>query len=561
VLDNSAFPASGEIVVGDEIISYSGKSPNTNFGDNTFWMKHSENVMKTETGYTYGERLLFNGYGHWSLNEGDPAYLGMAVVPFRGTDVPVYGDTYKIEAYDVVPPSIWGPNVATAGWSVHVGDTSFGNWVAFNPTGDVHAIYVMPTGINRYVNEMTNFSPPEARMRVLPALHLSQRGLHGSAVTSHGASDVIYYVDIELYADRIEYFGKEEDISLSDALKRTIRLAGGQVSTKAKVDQVVSVSTADTWKLLPFSGDKSDFIAEMTLPVDLADTNTMVGMVFRASTPVDQSFSDSYFLAFSDSVLRLYQMPGMTLLSSVSVEFTPVPSGVLKVSVQGKRIAVWVDHRLVHVFYDATIESGNYAAFAVYNPANSAQFDFRGRVSELDDLMADLTIGVRGKGMAVVGEMTNNRRVLFRCDPDGSLNFFKTPTSVGVLPDLVLSYGSRQLDNKVSRVRVEGTQIVELADFSALSEIGNVFETINSPYAGSIADLKSDGAYHIQSTSQRADEIAIDAVFHPALQPGDAGQIVIDGQTVDACVISSSVTFGFEGETFDINATLEVYKL
>jgi len=431
----------------------------------------------------------------------------------------------------------------------------------FVSSGTLHALYLMPTGINKYVNEMTNFTPPEYYMRVLPALHLDGRGLRGSAVSSHGATDVIYYVDIELYVDRVEFFSMDEDIMLSDALRRVVRLAGGEFSDKATVDQDAIVTTADTWKLLPFQEVRSDFIAEMTIPTGITDTSVMAGMIFRASTPVDQGLSDSYFLAFSNGSIGLYQLPGVTLLDSVSVEFSPLPSGVIKVSVQDNRMAVWVDHKLVHVFSNTMFASGNYAAFAVYNPANTAQFTFHGRVSELNDLMSDLTVGVRGKGMAVIGEMTKDRRVTFRCEPGGGLLFFKTPTDVGTLPDLVISEAREELDDEISRIRVEGLQIVELADFEVLSRIGNIFETINSPYAETLTDLQRDGNYHMQLLAHRSNTRSWDVVFHPALQPGDSGNIIVDGQSVDVCVISTGVSFGFDGESFGVNANLKVYEL
>ncbi len=225
---------------------------------------------------------------------------------------------------------------------------------------------------------------------------------------------------------------------------------------------------------------------------------------------------------------------------------------------QGNRISVWVNHVLVAAFVDDAPATGTFAGFMV-STSGSVALQHHACISEINDLMADITVGTRGQGMNVIGEMTQNRKVYFRNDPDGSMFFFKTPTAVGLLPDILISDDHEWSDDRLSRVRTEGILISEIADFDALQEIGNLFETTNSMWANTIGDLERDGKYYMNNLRQRSEVRTWEIVMHPALQPGDLVSMPLHGENVSAGIIATQTALGFNGDNFDVQEVIQVY--
>src|SRR5690606_22293028 len=158
-------------------------------------------------------------------------------------------------AYDRQCPAMWFPNAQnfTAGWPMYIDDTSKGLWVGV-ANGKEKALYLLPHGIGVPISEMAVFNQNyDHKIWMLPALHISRRGDNGTVATSHGAAPVIYYVDIDLWVDRVEFFSEDEDVSLADALRHILHLAGGQFNDKKIVDVVQPVQPASTWTYVPFS--------------------------------------------------------------------------------------------------------------------------------------------------------------------------------------------------------------------------------------------------------------------------------------------------------------------
>ena len=112
----------------------------------------------------------------------------------------------------------------------------------------------------------------------------------------------------------------------------------------------------------------------------------------------------------------------------------------------------------------------------------------------------------------------------------------------------------------LSRVRMEGISVTESVDWTAIAEDGNLFETANSMYAETVQDLLGESDHYFELRQQRSDVRNLEVVFHPALQPGDGGTIVIDGESIDVGIMSTNVIFGFRGENFGVDAGIEVYE-
>jgi hypothetical protein len=580
VVDNGSFPANGQLVIDDEIIAYSAKKGYNLAANPDFGVRFGGSV-RPDVAFTSGERIIVHDNNVQMMtgfftSDNDSRLIGMAVCPFtKSSDAAaagaslVFDRTFRLVGYDWAIPNMWKPSASykSAGWSVYVDNATYGGWYSYAGGNLEKGLYLSPTGTGAVISDMEYDSAPyEHYVRLLPAMYLAKRGVKGGVVT-HGASKVINYVPIELWVDRAEFFSVDEDITLGDALKRIIRLTGGGFSDNALVNGTAVTGTS-MWGLVPFF-TQPDFIADITIPANVP-ASARIGVVFRDDTPINVAMMHGRYVYLQGNTLYLSKFSDglnfgppsygtVEIIESIQLSGLSTDRvGVMRVSVQDDRVSVWLDHRLLHSFIvpDAPID-GYYAGFAVQNPSLVSVPNVSCRVSELCDLMADITVGVRGNGMSVLGEMLDGRRVNFRCEPDGSLYFYKTSTDAGILPDIVISDEKSEADEVVSRVRVEGIKIAELADFDLLSDIGNLFETINSRWADSVPGLVRDGQYHLTTTKGHATAHQMATVYHPALQPGDKAKVNINGQLTDIKILSAVVAFGFNGENFNIQASLE----
>jgi hypothetical protein len=551
------------VLVDDEIIAIDGKSTyNVSVPTQytTDWQVRFTPAYRQYSGFN-GTRVIVNVPVDIRGSYPDHSFQGAALMVNPGT--PGYPHTMKIVDFDCDAIDVWSPTPYSSGWSTYVGQSGHGSWIYSGMSAFCVENY--PFNFLRTSGEMDDDEASYVKLK--PAYWISERGVNGTTASAHEAGLAYAYYDLELNVDDIEFYSQEEDITLADALRRVVCLAGGKITERHLIDEIAVVGDhfflGSDWQVLDIDDGKKDFIAEIHLPTTVPQGQQVkVGVGFYGSISLSTEFDEGYYLCVEDDGLALYGMDGdpLTLIEKVYPSVDRF-CGTLRVSVQDNRFSVWLDHKLLHVFYSDTLasEAYQYKAFIVHNPLEVTLPDMRFVYSELNDLMADIVVGTRGKGMAILGELTNNRRVYFRSEPDGSLLFYKTPESIGALPDIVISEQHEQADELVSRVRAEGIKVAEMAHMFVLWEHGNLFETANSVYAETVQDLVSDGNQLVELLYRRSDTRSLETVFHPALQPGDVGTIDIAGEEVEIGVMATSVSFGFNGDNFDVVASVEVY--
>jgi hypothetical protein len=138
--------------------------------------------------------------------------------------------------------------------------------------------------------------------------------------------------------------------------------------------------------------------------------------------------------------------------------------------------------------------------------------------------------------------------------------FWKMPIAGGTLPDIVVSAQHEIDDTRITRMRLEGLDVVETADFDGLSAVGNIFEDDSSYYSNSVLDEMGEAAYYLNASRQRSEFWNLDTVFHPALQPGDLVSVPIasePGTPISMGIMSTQLTLGFNGDTFDISSLVQ----
>jgi len=571
---NTSFSASGKVIVDNEVMSYSGKSSATapastaKFEVTAYVDRYKVTdsisglvapVLVDVPSGTATTTDLYTGLAAVWLSSDQAAERGLGLYePFRG------GHTLKVTKY-WDPTQMWEPNVWELGCFYHKGDTSFGYWATAGTVQRVFGFYPDP------YSEMGMLRNPDFEdftglFLVRPALYLSARGEDATTASLHGDSTAYEVSEFDLYVDQIEYVSDDEDIALTDALKRIVRISGGTFTDKRIVDELMTVTT-NTWTVVPVDGhDNVDFIADITIPVGITETDVKIGMVFRSAATVDAAAPDEgYFLCMENIYLCLYTLSAgvLTLVEKTQVlNWVNFRYGTICFSVQDNRFSVWQDHVFLGGFFDDSLATGTHKAFAVHNPSGVAVESPYCSFSELCSLMADMTVGVRGNGMTVLGEILEKRRVHFRGTADGGLYFYKTAIDAGALPDIVYEERREQADEIATRVRMEGIKIAELADFDLMSEFGNVFETANSVYADTVGELALEAQQHLALKKKYADVSSLDAVYHPALEPGDKHQVTIGAEAdLDVEIIAINTAFGFNGDSFVVDSNIQVHRL
>jgi hypothetical protein len=539
VSDNSIFAPSGTCVVDDEVIDYDGQSLNiVPVGPlNVLYNAQALNQLSGQTGY---EIMLQTEGPNYSTDY----YNNCAAIVVDG---PGKGAAFTVVGYDPSVGDAWIPSgtyTSPDKWQDHIGETGRGSWQSANAR-------------RIYVSENTaGVIGDGSVIKIVPALVVSQRGAQDTSAAAHDDGQAGVFVDAAIYCDLFGTYSQECDLSLEDSLCQIATMAGGEVDCQFDLD---GDRTFGAWDVLaPATAEHTNFISDVGLPV--LNDGDEIGVAFRsttayAATGVEPTGTSGYQLALqrsgSNYYLELSSLSAHTAIQKVQLWL--VPDGTMRISVQDDTFSVWINDVFVHSFHDSAYDSGAYVGFY----SNAAK-TFSVHLSTLDDLVADITLGVQGNGMSAIGQIIQNRRVKFRSNADGHLFFYRRYDNVGTLPDIVASSSRIESDSVYARVRAEGLYIVETADFDLVRTHGNMLKTINVPFEDTINGLLKEADRDIAEQQQNADVTALETVLHPSLQPGDRATILVDGEYRDVRIVSVAMRLGYVEDKFDVSGNLEV---
>jgi hypothetical protein len=224
-----------------------------------------------------------------------------------------------------------------------------------------------------------------------------------------------------------------------------------------------------------------------------------------------------------------------------------VPTGTVKVSVQDNFIAVWLNGRYLHTFYNTLYSDGAYVGFTCRQAAT-----YHIHFSEMDDLLSDIIVGARGNGMSVLSELVADRHILWRDETDGSMFFYKNRDWTDTIPDIISAVGEIQTDSFVTRVRAEGVGVSEVVDAELIREHGNTFVTMNARHANSIGEAREEALLLIDESWRNSLMKRYVLDVHPGLQPGDAATFIdLPNVGTSAMIVrGQAITIGFSGNNF-----------
>jgi hypothetical protein len=577
--ENSSFPSSGTLLIGSEQIAYSGRS------------SQSYPSTITEIGYWSAFRMMAAGWSgqflpvlsdaNWGIFAAH-SFSGLAAIVrqrthFSRSSAPNLYHTFRVNDWALNANNVeqWSPNQGyIQGWTRSIGNTqdplNGGQWV--NAGGGANALFVdedatafLSLGSEPYIAGTT--AVLEYGILLKPSYFLATRGANGTAATSHADGVATLYTTSSVLCAVAASFSQDEDQSMEDALKTIVRLAGGEVTCKAKADELYAFSANSARNV---SGDHKNFIATFELP-SLDVSGDGVGIAFRVPGSVTWSGGNPYSASGGYCIeivrsgntdyLTLHRLNDYSVLERTYIHPTNLngapadnmPVGTVKVSVQDNLFSVWLNGRYLHTFYSELYPTGDNIAFTSRQARS-----FHIHVSELDDLLADIVVGTRGNGMAALAELLGDRHILWRDEQDGSMYFYKTRQWVDDLPDIVSAVSSTKTDAVVTRIRAEGVGVSEIANTDLMRDYGNVFATVNARHANDVKEARAEAEYLIEENWRNSISKAIALVPHPALQPGDALWMPTVDINNSWIVRGQSVSIGFSGDNFvcDMQADL-----
>jgi hypothetical protein len=569
--ENSSFPSSGTLLIDNEQITYSGRTGSVSYPGAAIEIGYWPSARMATTGWS-GSFLPMLTTPSWD-SFGAHSFIGLAAVlrrikHFSRSTAPLINRTFRVS--DWAPNSgnveMWSPNQGyVPGWTRKISDNSDpltgGQWINAGPNAlfvDEDATAFLAPGYEPFSS--TPFPVVEYGILLKPAYYLSTRGVNGTVATSHADGTATLYTTASVQCAIAASFSQDEDQTIEDALKTIVRLAGGEVACRAKLDTVHVFPAAGAYASY---SEHKNFVASFELPGLLqgqgagiafrtaggfsVGTNTYPwaasGIYYLEIERINNSYYTSLFDCYGNNQRTLIERVPLRPTSLNGATTTPSPSGTVKVSVQDNLFSVWLNGRYLHTFYDT-----RYSDASRYNMAFVARqaCSIKVHISELDDLLADIVVGTRGNGMSVLSELIADRHIFWRDEPDGSLYFYKTRLYSSGLPDMVSAVTNSRTDSIITRLRAEGAKISEVA--SAMS-LGNSFATINARHANTLEEVRAEANFILYENLLSAHQYQLFMDVHPGIQPGDLTEFrEASGTWRGIAVRAQTISIGFTGQ-------------
>jgi hypothetical protein len=468
-----------------------------------------------------------NGYEIYISPRGVPtdrnALQGMALVVTSG---PGQGSVFEINEYDWQAPDQWVPSQEYASpdtWQDHVGDPAHGAWV----TPDLSRFFVT-TDPNGMIGE-------GSVLQVYPALIVDTRGVDDTSVTSHGEGPVSVFRDVSVQTNRVEFYSSNPDLSMEDMIRELGNKAGIAIfDFDLVLDETVDFGDAP----VRWVDDRKNCMIRFEMP-ELA-SGSWVGAVWHS----DSDYADpddmpqGYRVTIdSDNNLNFYiasSGPTTTLLETFPIGH--VPYGTVIISCQDDSISVWIGGRFIHTFRDGTWAAGDYAG-VVGDAATSIAVSWSNLDRRVDNFIFDMGYA----GTQLLSGLIGPKRIYYQDNQYGGLHAFRARADVGILKDLTFR-GQKALTDQglVSRIRSEGYEIAEIADYDKLKQEGNLFGMINATEANDAWEAYQEAMLTLAEKYYEATSLGAAAAADPRVEPNDTCTIYLPDGVYNAIVDSAS---------------------
>lgn len=475
-------------------------------------------------------------------------------------DGPGKGRAMKITGYDYHAPHQWVPNnPSDTNWQSYVGDLSKGKWV-----DKKYRRFFVSANVTTAFGEGSKFV-------VTPSLKVTQRGANDSTPTAHAASIASLVGGMDTYnegaeARTFEYYSSERDMTLGWMLKEIARKANVlDISQEMRLSgNYPTTYDFDFTKALLNARQGESAIVDFN--ISLWGSGGIGLAVFAPGDGVGSDVQSVAVLVYENSV-RFYRYEDGNIILLQNFPTPESITGNFTISFQKDVFSVWNNGRfLIHFFWTEseaqdTIFDRGYSVGVINDLSVTCTVAWSELDSRVDNYILD--IGQAGIGLAqgLVGE----KRVYFLDDQDGNLKLFRNRREINpdVPQSLQVAQAESLIDTNVkTRLRSEGVEIVETADYEALAEHGNLFTMIGLREPNNIAETVREMALILEDALRSHSETVLIGAADPRVEPEDLLLVALKPDN-HKFIRLTGVSFRLVGGSnplFDMQLTGSVWK-
>lgn len=472
-------------------------------------------------------------------------------------DGPGKGRTMKITGYDYYAPHQWVPyDSSDTNWQSYVGNLSKGKWVDKKYR-------------RFFVNEnITGVFGAGSKFVIAPSLKVTKRGANESTATAHATSIASLVGGVSMLnegaqAKTFEYYSSERDMTLGWMVKEIARKANVlDVSQEMRLSgNYPTDQDFDFTKAL--LGAKQGESAVVDFNVSNWGSGGGIGLAVFAG---DEDIESVAVLVYQNSVRFYRYQDGQVFL----LQNFPTPESVtgdFTISFQKDVFSVWNNGRfLTHFFWieseaqETTFDRG-YSIGVINDLSLTCTVSW----SELDSRVDNYILDIGQSGISLVQSLVGEKRLFFLDDQNGNLKLFRNRAEIN--PDDPQNLQISQADNLVdtdvkTRLRSEGVEIVEVADYEALSEHGNLFTMIGLREPNNIAETVREITLILDDALRSGSETVLTGAADPRVEPEDLLLVSLEPDG-DKFVRINSVGFrlsGGQNPVFDMQLSGTIWK-
>jgi hypothetical protein len=379
-----------------------------------------------------------------------------------------------------------------------------------------------------------------SKIGIAHPLDVFTRGDEDTTATSHDSGYTSYWDDT--YFPHIGTFRTctgERELSLEWLAADIAKRAGITNITSAKHESGTVTFTHAGWAVDTDHGNT--FHKEQDAIIHMYRTSgTEVGVC-----TIEENHSGSshgHIVSVDDTDVNLYSVTSGT---SVSLSES-IPHGreagdtKLTFSIYDNTIKVYMSDILVWAFWIDTQEEGT---CLVSNGNATIEVDWSVVDNRIDNFICDMG----SPGIQSLAELIGEKEIYFQHD-EGTLHLFVDHVTINAAApyDLLTDGEDTDTESKLTtRLRMEGIDIYELANYTLLKQYGNLFDVAQSQEINSVGELEKEAQRVIDEAGKSINETSLGGAADPRVEPDDIFRITFTGsdRTATRNIIVKDISF------------------
>jgi hypothetical protein len=201
---------------------------------------------------------------------------------------------------------------------------------------------------------------------------------------------------------------------------------------------------------------------------------------------------------------------------------------MLTISAQDNVFSVYLNGRFIHSFVDGLLTDGDYAGpyALIEGEDQTAIIDFSVADRRVDNFILDM--GSRGTQLA--GSLIGSKRLVVLDSPGGGIRMARRRIAGPAdydMADWAASSSDNAQDGELrTMVRVEGIEVVEVADYATMKEEGFLFAMADAPESNDVWEVEQEAGDLLDDIKVAAESMSIMGPCDPRMEPNDV--VVVD---------------------------------